>query len=206
MLPAPTSPDPDPAPVRAWACPREVPAEAFRPRSVPWVPSESPKAFFRFPSCMSAETSLSLRTSSMGPHRNKFRCFPFAAPSIRRSRSSAGRIQKSGFGLRLALLPGYRPFRPLSPASILANLRRSSGGRQSRQTVCFRPVIPKLARSQAGPLSRFAQRGFWGPGLWITGISRIRPYRTAAAALRFARGGKFWYGEAVGFQEFRPCV
>jgi hypothetical protein len=54
------------------------------------------------------------------------------------------------------------PFRPLPPASTLADLRRFHGGPQLVPTVRFLPIFPSLVSDQADSLCRVAQRGFWG--------------------------------------------
>ena len=191
LLPASTVPrSVGPAREGETAFPREVPAEALRPRSVPQVPSQEycysgsgpcgsraqPCGRLRFPGG-------SLHSPSCGIEIR----FPIGRPRSEASRSSfretfrpgasgsAGPLKESGFGFglrrRLALLPSGCPdlastgFRPKTSAA----LRGAVTGSVSPFPEGPRPATGRTLAPESD--SRLMLNR--GLGLWITGISGI---------------------------------
>lgn len=172
MLPAPTSPSSDPAPVRAWVVPGEG---SGRGLSAPVGPLGS----FR---------DLAIPSGSLTNHPSRHCCSPSdrqgpqskQAPmlSLRGSVSpkasiSAGHISRKW--VRLAPRASSRLL-PVPPAASTSIRRSPLRLRWSlpRPIARCRSIFPKTASGKGDPFARVAPADSRSPCLWITGISWIK--------------------------------
>lgn len=172
------------------AFPREVPAEALRPRSVPQVPSQEyrysgsgpcgfraqPEGRLRFPGGIRSSPSCDIDNRfPIGLRRSEASSASFRETFRPGASGFAGPSKESGFGFglrrRLALLPSGCP----GPSLRLASVRRLpplSAGPSLGASLRFRKVAP-CDKPVSDTDSRFAQALSGRFSLWITGITGI---------------------------------
>jgi hypothetical protein len=179
--PAPTVRDPNALPVRAVrASSGPVPAEALRPRSVPFRASLSRRTSAVIPGlplkhCCLAEL----------PFRDAFETSLFLRSPFRiawpEGFGFAGRTSESGLGIGLRLCLALLPPSALSLALQPRSLRISAAPRWSLPgaLIRFRPLLP-TARFEAVTLFRVAPSGIC---LWINRIMGITFRRSAGGGV-----------------------